>query len=172
MCGDYLNIATDRFRMISGRKKWWFIPPSETSLLWPAINVNGFSAHTKTKVGKGEEEPSPWLSKLTRYTSIVGPGDMLINPPWFWHGIENLGEPGELIIGSPTRYAGRGNKAAMETNLLYTLNAYFTFWRRYGNMIFKEGWKPNLQDDIANNRRDREGKVLREVNLHPFDEAD
>ena len=27
----------------------------------------GFSAHTLTKVGKGTEDPSPWLNKLERY---------------------------------------------------------------------------------------------------------
>jgi hypothetical protein len=29
----------------------------------------GFSAHTLTKVGKGTEDPSPWLNKLERYNT-------------------------------------------------------------------------------------------------------
>ncbi len=79
-----------------------------------------------------------------------------------------------MIIGSPTRYGGGSKYAtsALKTNAMYTLNSYFMFWRRYGNAFFKKGFKPNLQDDIANNRRDREGKELKQVELHPFDEAD
>ena len=77
--------------MIVGSKKWWFIPPSQTPYLKPSINVNGFSAHTHTLVGKNGESASPWMEKLERYTAVLNPGDVLINPPWFWHGILNLG---------------------------------------------------------------------------------
>jgi hypothetical protein len=79
------------FRMIVGSKKWWFIPPSQTPYLKPSINVNGFSAHTHTMVGKNGEEVSTWMNKLERYTTVLHPGDVLINPPWFWHGILNQG---------------------------------------------------------------------------------
>ena len=70
------------FRQIVGRKKWWFIPPSQTPYLKPSMNVRGISAHTKTMVGKDGGEVSPWMSKLERYTAVLNPGDVLINPPW------------------------------------------------------------------------------------------
>jgi hypothetical protein len=73
------------FRQISGTKRWWFIPPSETAYLLPSINVNGFSAHTHTMVGKNGDKMSPWMNKLERYTVTLQPGDLLMNPPWFWH---------------------------------------------------------------------------------------
>lgn len=136
----------------------------------PAINVNGFSSHTLTKVGKGQEVVSPWFSKLRRYTSTLNPGDVLVNPPWYWHGILNLGEPNELVIGSPTRYGGAqiANRAAMKTNVFFTLNAYLSLIRRYGTAALKPGFKINLQADIANNRRDREKKDLRPDGLEEY----
>jgi hypothetical protein len=143
--------------------------------LIPSINVNGFSSHTMTKVGKTDETPSPWLSKLKRYTSVLNPGDVLVNPPWYWHGILNLGEPNEIVIGSPTRYGGEkvGVKAAMKTNFLFSLNAYINLVYRYGTAALKPGFKINLQADIANNRRDREKKPLKQSEeLHPFDQED
>ena len=78
------------FRQMTGTKKWWFIPPSQTPYLIPSINVNGFSAHTHTLVGKSGEKMSHWMSKLERYTATLEPGDVLINPPWFWHVILSL----------------------------------------------------------------------------------
>lgn len=141
--------------MITGRKKWWFLPPGQTSYLKPSINVNGFSAHSQTLIGKPPMEPSPWLKKLVRYTTIIGPGDVLINPPWFWHGILNLGEPGDLVIGSPTRYGrGAASTAAFKLNPLYSINTMMTSFRKNGIVASLTG-KVNLQTAIAANRKGR-----------------
>ena len=184
------------FRQVTGRKKWWFIPPDQTIYLKPSINVNGFSAHTKTQVGKGGMQPSPWLSKVVRYTSTLNPGDVLVNPPWFWHGIINQGEVNstDLVIGSPVRYGkGAGFNAGFKNNFFFSSNAFLTLFRKYGSAAFKPNFKMNLQADIANNRRKRENKELHAdglnadakhsdlaaaatstttQELHPFDEAD
>ena len=29
---------------------------------------------------------------------------MVINPPWWWHAVENIAEADELVIGVPTRF--------------------------------------------------------------------
>mmetsp|Transcript_23830 Transcript_23830/g.32645 ORF Transcript_23830/g.32645 Transcript_23830/m.32645 type:complete len:369 (+) Transcript_23830:28-1134(+) len=169
-------VGVNIFRQVVGEKKWWFIPTSQTAYLKPSINVNGFSAHTHTMVGKEGGEVSPWMNKLERYTSILHPGDVLVNPPWFWHGIVNLGDRAnkDLVIGSPSRY-GRGytTKAAFQNNPLFTLNTIITLGRKYGlNKITQKGFRMNLQGEIANNRRDREGKALVTEDLDEFDLAD
>ena len=46
----------------------------EPAYLKPSINVNGFSAHTHTLVGKEGGQQSPWMNKLERYTSVLHPG--------------------------------------------------------------------------------------------------
>jgi len=116
--------------------------------------VNGFSAHSLTQIGKFGAEPSPWLSKVVRYTSIVNPGDVLVNPPWFWHGILNLGEEGDIIIASPVRYSkGAARDAAFRNNLMYQVNALWTLYLKYGSQ------KVDLQKDIANNRKSRNEEV-------------
>ena len=158
-------IAVNIFRQIVGQKKWWFIPPSQTPYLKPSINVNGFSAHTKTLVGKGGATASPWLTKIERYTTVLNPGDVLINPPFFWHGILNLGEKEDnsLVIGAPSRYIkGYSTIAGFKSNTFLTFNAIFSVARRYGVMKTLKG-ELNLQQDIANNRRQREKKDLKAV---------
>ncbi len=176
--------------MVAGRKKWWFIPTSQTAYLKPSINFAGISAHTQTLVGKNGTAPSPWLNKVVRYTSVMNPGDVLVNPPWFWHGIDNLGDyaSGELVIGSPVRYgpAGVGVKAALANNAMFTINSIAQIVRKYGLSAMKPGFRINLQSDIANGRRTRENKGIKDdlneydhdkeqeepEGLHPFDEAD
>ena len=80
---------------------------------------------------------------------------------WFWHGIENLGEVGsnELIIGAPARYMVRA--AATQSNFLYTLNSFIYMYSRFGNDMFKTDFKFDLQRDITNDRRSREGKAMK-----------
>jgi hypothetical protein len=147
-----------------GRKKWWFIPPSQTAYLMPSINVNGFSAHTKTLVGKQGAEMSPWMKKLERYSTILNPGDVLINPPWFWHGILNLGDKNDksLVIGAPSRYGqGHSVKAGFFSNALFNINAIVYIIKKHGLAVARTG-KIKIQNEISNNRRDREKKALLE----------
>ena len=115
-------LGCNMFRQIVGRKKWWLIPPSQSPYVIPSINPNGFSAHTFTRIGKGDEEQSPWMKKLKRWEVVLNPGDVMLNPPWIWHGIVNVeGGDGGLSIGVPTRYAADRFKPALKNNFLYSL---------------------------------------------------
>ncbi len=152
--------------------------------MWPAINVNGFSAHTRTRIGKNADFPvSPWWNKLIRYTTILNPGDVLINPPWFWHGVKNLGEPDKLIIGSPVRFISHDRRPSFKTNLGLTIHAVTRLFLKYGTAALKPGFKPNLQADIGGNRvkrieqiankvADKADAVKEDEAVHPFAEGD
>lgn len=141
---------------MAGTKKWWFIPPSQTVYLLPSINVNGFSAHTHTLVGKMGETPSPWFGKLERYTATLQPGDLLMNPPWFWHGILNEGADDELVIGVPTRYGGKdGIRAALRSNPILTVIALATIFKQYGSAEAFLNQDDVLEDRISKNREAR-----------------
>ena len=141
---------------MAGTKKWWFMPPSQTAYLLPSINVNGFSAHTATNVGKGGAERSPWFDRLERYTATLQPGDLLMNPPWFWHGILNEGAKDELVIGVPTRYGGRDTiAAAVRSNWFLTVVALTTIWVQYGSAEAFLNQDDVLEDRISKNREAR-----------------
>jgi len=166
-------LGVNIFRMIVGQKKWWFIPPSQTPYIKPSINSEGFSAHTKTLVGKGGQQMSPWMKKVERYTTTLNPGDVLVNPPWFWHGIINLGdkENNDLVIGSPTRYGAKlASAAGFKTNPVLTLNAFAAVASKYGLAALDPNFNLNLQADISKNRGNRQKEIAAEG--HPFDLAD
>lgn len=159
-------IGVNLFRQMAGTKRWWFIPPSQTAYLLPSINVNGFSAHTHTLVGKNGEKRSPWFNKLKRYTTTLQPGDMLMNPPWFWHGILNEGAADELVIGVPTRYGGRnGIRAALRSNWYLTVLALATIYKQYGSAEAFLNQDDVLEDRISKNREARMKEVIN-INDH------
>jgi hypothetical protein len=97
-------IGINLFRQITGRKKWYFMAPSQTPRVYPKIYANGYSATSRTIQASADDPGAPWFDRLERYTVTLEPGDLLINPPWWWHCVENLGAPGELVIGCPTRF--------------------------------------------------------------------
>lgn len=145
------------FRQMVGSKKWWFIPPSQTPYLKPSINVNGFSAHTHTLVGMGGGQESPWMKKIERYTAVLQPGDVLINPPWFWHGILNQGESADsLVVGVPTRYGGKmSNSAAFRSNPFMSAFAAAVIYIKYGGPEKFKNQADILEDKINANRKAR-----------------
>ena len=107
-------------------------------------------------VGKQGGEISPWMSKLERYGVTLQPGDLLMNPPWFWHGILNNGKDDELVIGVPTRYGGKaGIRAAVKSNWYMTLVAVATIAWQYGSAEAFLNQDDVLEDRIQKNREAR-----------------
>lgn len=97
-------IGTNIFRQIAGQKKWYFLPPSQTPYVYPKMYTNGYSATSKTVQSTRNGVSAPWWNKLERYTVTLNPGDILVNPAWWWHCVENFGDQDQLVIGCPTRF--------------------------------------------------------------------
>jgi hypothetical protein len=161
--------------MVAGRKKWWFVPPSMTPYIKPSINAVGFSAFSHTLVGNYGKPASPWMKKLERYTAIMNPGDILINPPWFWHGTMNLGEASDIVIGCPSRY-GRGNilQAAMKSNPFLTVVGLSALVKKYGFGVLNPTSEFSLQNAVAANRKIRTDEQIENFTpemegAHPYE---
>jgi hypothetical protein len=147
-------IGTNVFRMIVGRKRWWFIPPSQTKYIFGVQTVNGFSAHSKTVW-----QSDPWFKKMERYEVTLNPGDILLNTPWFWHAVENK-DP--FTIGVASRFTDP--VAAAANNPVQTFMAHQRIKRNYGTVeAFKkmittrsesldENGRDLLESSIAKNR--------------------
>ena len=161
---------------MTGQKKWWTIPPSQTPYLKPSINLAGFSAFTHTLVGKDGKQVSPWMSKIERYTAIVNPGDVLINPPWFWHGILNIGDsPRTPVIGCPSRYArGKLMNAAFRSNWFLQTIGLSALIKKYGLGVMSTSSKFDMQKAITENRKVRNNEMSEMITPemegeHPMD---
>ncbi len=88
-CANELNC----FLNIYGRKKWTFVHPSysiamDTTLMNKGYFVGSFVKHRSPK--GYIEAHTPLYNRVPKLSIVLEPGDMLLNPPWWWHAIDNL----------------------------------------------------------------------------------
>lgn len=82
-------IGSNLFVQVYGRKRWILVPPSFTPLLDPPVNrAPYFFSHLDVE---RDAETHPELQRLRGYEVVLEPGDILYNPPFYWHQVENLG---------------------------------------------------------------------------------
>ena len=104
-CANYNNL----FFMIKGRKKWTFVDPSNSFLLYPFFNTlmkdtkSWLTWHVVHSENSKEliSTMFPLYRYVPKYEFTLEPGDLLINPPWNWHMVENKDEES---IGIATRW--------------------------------------------------------------------
>jgi hypothetical protein len=156
----HAGTGVNLFRQIVGRKRWWFIPLTQSAFVYPSMTTNGFSMHSglKTAPLTGNWTDPMWY-KLVRYTAVLEPGDLLLNPPWIWHAIENL-DP--FTIGAPSRYSDEGAAAAFRSDYIITTLSISRIISKYGSVQnFKDAMQKEsmlvdgrdaLERGIAENR--------------------
>ncbi len=115
--------AFNFFVMLDGAKRWTFIDPAESPLLLPRTRGPGRSTFYLSDHGAasavfqkyrsllGEAEPADHdqshslgaraFAHTNRTATVLRAGDVLMNPPYWWHDVENLGESS---IGMATRW--------------------------------------------------------------------
>jgi hypothetical protein len=91
-CANNINI----FIQASGNKKWHFVDPEFTFLMYPyaAVKNNGYFYSGIRYNFQNEnnliEEHYPLFSHCPRYEADLAEGDLLFNPPLWWHAVETI----------------------------------------------------------------------------------
>lgn len=101
-CANFNNL----FFQIAGRKKWTFVDPHYEALMYPMFNslsMDVASFVTTVALAQPEmmAEHFPLYALAPKLTAVLEPGDVLMNPPWNWHMVENLDSSS---IGVATRW--------------------------------------------------------------------
>lgn len=112
------------FYMIDGQKKWSFVDPELTWMMYPSIHI-GVLAFSSLVFFPDRSDSSvyPLYRYCPRYSVTLNPGDVLLNPPWWWHCIDNL-TPKSVAVA--TRWdAVRSDVAFYEINRILSLVAVF-----------------------------------------------
>jgi hypothetical protein len=81
------------FYQIDGKKQWWFIDPYDSFLCYPmAFLGRAAGALQCLWPNQYNKEAYPLFPYCPVYTAVLEPGDVLFNPPYWWHSIKNLSE--------------------------------------------------------------------------------
>jgi hypothetical protein len=121
------------FYQIHGRKQWWFIDPYDTALSYPmCLAGRGAAALMTLWPHQYNKEAFPLFEFCPVYTSVLEAGDVLFNPPYWWHSIKNIDE---TTVGSASRWHTDG---ICGHKLVATEEDYDIY--RMGSLMFFSGW--------------------------------
>lgn len=113
--------SSNLFCMLRGKKHWTLIHPKYSYLLKPRVASTGIHAQTLFDMGDIELDKMPKIfTYLPRYEVVMEAGDVLYNPPWWWHRIRNYDG---LSIGIAIRN-NKVTKINLLNNLTFTLSGY------------------------------------------------
>jgi hypothetical protein len=97
--GWHCATGNNLFFMVRGRKRWTFIHPDYTWLVYPLVNKTCQTLISPMLMLMGRRydadylrEHFPLFEYCPRQEVTLEPGDVLFNPSWNWHDVENLTE--------------------------------------------------------------------------------
>lgn len=107
--GSTLHCASgdNMFLNVKGRKEWIFIHPSYSPILQTSMSKHGTFCVSETDETFESDyyefllEKYPHFKHIPVYKVVLEEGDLLFNPPWWWHRVQNLAP---LTVGCATRY--------------------------------------------------------------------
>jgi hypothetical protein len=86
-CAPVMNLYLQAY----GRKRWVLVSPRFTPFMYPALS-KGLNWQSRIDFRNPNYEEAPLYRYVDRYETVLEPGDVLWNPPWVWHGVQNLTE--------------------------------------------------------------------------------
>ncbi|MFV1884170.1 MAG: cupin-like domain-containing protein [Balneola sp.] len=122
------------FLNIAGRKEWHFIHPSYAPVLQTSVSQNASFAVSEMQEQVEDDafkeliDGYDFMSHVPFYKYTLEEGDMLFNPPFWWHSVRNRTE---FTVGCATRYL------SMKMNSIpINLCLYLDIFKNPKNTIF------------------------------------
>lgn len=97
-CANELNC----FLNIYGQKQWTFVHPKYSAAMYSTNFNKGFfvGSFVKHNAPRGFLEAEyPLYNRIPKLRITLDPGDMLVNPPWWWHAVNNV-TPSTIAVAS------------------------------------------------------------------------
>jgi cupin-like protein len=130
--GGAQNISTyhaapggNMFCQIHGEKKWILVSPRHSMWIYSEIGfVSGGRFFFSPVISDEDEDIEikyPLYKYIPKYTAHLKPGDVLYNPPWWWHEVRNVNE----TIGVPLRIPSIDDVNHLANLFLYSWSPSF-----------------------------------------------
>jgi hypothetical protein len=149
--------ANNLFFQIRGKKKWTFVHPDYLWLMYPLLDR--FFLFCGSFLRKDYEQAyleqyAPLQKYCPKYEAVLEPGDILLNPPWQWHAVENLTE--ETLAVASRWIDPIGQKHA---NTFFELMQFLTphMWRIRFAQVMKQ------HDEVGDVLHEIPGDVIRDT---------
>lgn len=114
------------FCMVHGEKRWTLVPPNQSRFMYPEVGRNAHALYVDSKL---PATPAPALDSLAERFPLFAQagyqvahlkaGDVLYNPPWWWHQVENLTE----TVAAAHRFQPRRYRPDLMNAYFYGLSA-------------------------------------------------
>jgi hypothetical protein len=142
--------AFNTFSMIEGKKRWRFVHPEHTPFMYPFVKIIGAASTVGDVSDEERQRRYPLFRYATVYETEIGPGDVLFNPPWWWHEVQNLTQS---TIGVATRWYGELNDRS--ANILFDAYLRTQLWplMQYADYLAGLTPSPLPSDEAAIPRR-------------------
>lgn len=145
-CANGVNF----FVNIYGQKEWFFVNSAHSPWMYGMVHVPGafgFSPVKFEQTPAEQFEQCPLYSCVPIFKTCLNPGDVLINPSWWWHAVRNVTDE---TIGCATRWLVPMRKS----NPLYTFTTLIWCRPRILSQFFKAWWlnaDPRMKDTVGRN---------------------
>lgn len=81
------------FFNLTGRKTWYFVDPRYGFLVYPVNGMGQAATFALCRYPDDyDEEYFPAFAWCPIFEVTLEPGDVLLNPPWWWHAVRNVSE--------------------------------------------------------------------------------
>ncbi len=157
-------LAWNFFYMVDGVKKWYFIDPTDWYLAYPRFTSgSGAGYFFGLYPDEYKRDLTPALKYCPFYVAELRPGDVLLNPAYWGHGVRNMSEKS---VGIATRWSVDGiqGKNFMYVEEDYEINRWASFNFFSGLLSFIQMhlllYEPSPQHD--------EHLTIREVGVSSF----
>jgi hypothetical protein len=120
--------ANNLFFQLRGKKKWTFVHPDYLWLMYPMLDRFFLFCASFLKRDYNQaylEQYAPLQKYCPKYEAVLEPGDILLNPPWQWHAIDNLTDE---TIAVSTRWFSAKQKRA---------NKFFDFMELSSSQVWR-----------------------------------
>jgi len=81
------------FTMLDGKKTWYFVDPEHSWFMYPLAAMGRAAIFCMPPYpDEYDEGRFPLMKWLPYYKVTIEPGDLLFNPPWWWHAVRNISD--------------------------------------------------------------------------------
>jgi hypothetical protein len=135
-CANFWNF----FIMVDGEKQWTFVSPEHSLQIGALVNPTAIysDACVTGKGGTWRDESEIFKRYCPKYRTVLQKGDVLLNPPWWWHEVTNITP---FSIGIATRWIVFNYR---RTNLLFD----------FIQMVSRTMWQVNYHSLLTKNKMD------------------